>query len=98
MRCCPEHEESLRRLRASGGTALDVYRLTAHIEDLGHAESVDWDLKRCNACGTYLLSQSSEYENSGVYMTKLSDDEAARFLNSSGRERIQLLKDWYNAH
>jgi uncharacterized protein with PIN domain len=98
MRCCPEYEESLRRLRASGGTALDVYRLTAHIEDLGHAESVDWDLKRCNACGTYLLVESSESENAGVYVTKLSDGEAARFLNSKGRERIKLLKDWYNAH
>jgi hypothetical protein len=69
-----------------------------HIEDLGHAESVDWDLERCLACGSYVLQESSERENAGVYCRRLTDEQAKQFQQSHGRDRINLLKKWYNEH
>ena len=68
------------------------------VEDLGHAESVDWDLKQCSSCGTCFLQESSEYEGAGVYLTKLTDEQARQFRESQGRDRINLLKKWYNEH
>ncbi|PYP92891.1 MAG: hypothetical protein DMG65_02570 [Candidatus Angelobacter sp. Gp1-AA117] len=68
------------------------------VEELGHAESVDWDLKQCLSCGAYYLQESSEYEGAGVYFTRLTDEQAKNFRHSQGRDRINLLKQWYNEH
>ena len=61
-------------------------------------ESVDWDLGRCTACGSYLLRQWSEYAPNNTYLDKLSEDEGAELGRSQGRERVALLKRWYNDH
>jgi hypothetical protein len=68
------------------------------LEDLGHAESVDWDLGRCASCNAYLLQKWSEYAADRLYYDTLTDDEAERFRRSEGRERISLLKAWYSDH
>ena len=68
------------------------------VEELGHAESVDWDLLQCVSCSAYFLQESSEYEGTGVYLTRLTDEQAKQFRNSQGRDRINLLKKWYNDH
>jgi hypothetical protein len=68
------------------------------IEELGHAESVDWDLKQYLGCGSYILQESSEAENAGVYCTLLREEQARQFRQSQGRERMELLKKWYNEH
>ena len=68
------------------------------IEDLGHVESVDWDLGRCASCNAYLLQKRSEYAADRLSYDTLSDTEARQFQQSSGRERVSLLKAWYNDH
>ncbi len=68
------------------------------VEELGHAESVDWDLGKCLSCGAHLLRQWSEYAADKVFYDKLSDDEANAFLKSEGKERKSLLKRWYDAN
>jgi hypothetical protein len=67
-------------------------------EELGHAESVDWDLGTCTACGSDVLRQWSEYAPARVFYDKLTAQEAAAFARSEGRERVALLKRWYNDH
>jgi len=66
------------------------------VEELGHAESVDWDLGKCLSCSAHLLRQWSEYAADKVFYDKLSDEEANAFLKSQGWERKSLLKKWYN--
>lgn len=68
------------------------------VEDLGHAESVDWDLGTCPSCGSYVLRQWSEYSPLSTYYDKLTTEEGTRFRDSRGRERIILLKQWYADH
>jgi len=68
------------------------------IEELGHTESVDWDLGRCGVCGSHLLRQWSEYAPGQISCDKLSEETAAKFAASSGAARRALLKDWYNSH
>ena len=68
------------------------------VEELGRAESVDWDLGRCTGCGAYLLRQWSEYAPGRVFYDQLSDEEAAGFQAAHGIERKSLLKKWYNEH
>lgn len=68
------------------------------IEELGHVESVDWDLGRCQSCGSYLLQQWSEHAPLNVYLDRLSEVEGAMFQRSEGRVRVALLKKWYNDH
>jgi hypothetical protein len=68
------------------------------IEELGHVEAVDWDLGRCRSCGAYLLQQWSEHAPLHVYLDKLSEEEGERFRRSEGRDRLVLLKRWYNDH
>jgi hypothetical protein len=68
------------------------------IEELGHVESVDWDLGRCTSCGSYLLRQWSEYAPLHTYLDKLTEEEGVEFRNSEGRRRVSLLKRWYNDH
>ena len=65
------------------------------VEELGHVESVDWDLGKCLSCGAHLLRQWSEYAPTRVFYDKLSDDEAGAFVKSEGKERKFLLKRWY---
>jgi hypothetical protein len=67
-------------------------------EELGHVESVDWDLGSCRACGTPLLRQWSEYAPASVSYDALSDDDASALRASRDRERVMLLKAWYAAH
>ena len=68
------------------------------IEELGHAESVDWDLGRCKRCGGFLLRQWSEYAPASVFVDPLTPDEGAAFRDSRDRERVMLLKRWYADH
>jgi hypothetical protein len=67
-------------------------------EELGHTEGVDWDLVRCSSCGIYALRQWSEYAPDRIYHDPLTTEEADRFRRSAGRDRVQLLKQWYNDH
>jgi hypothetical protein len=67
-------------------------------EELGHVESVDWDLGTCDSCGAGLLRQWSEYAPASVYLDVLTAEEAERFRNTHGRERLFLLKQWYADH
>lgn len=68
------------------------------VEELGHVESVDWDLGRCTACGAWLLHQWSEYAPTRTFDDPLTDAEAEAFRTAEGRERVLLLKRWYNDH
>jgi hypothetical protein len=68
------------------------------VEELGHVESVDWDLGTCDTCGSYLLRQWSEYAPASVYVDPLTPEEGARFRDTEGRERLSLLKQWYADH
>ena len=68
------------------------------VEDLGHVESVDWDLGTCPSCGSYVLRQWSEYAPLHTYYDKLSPQEGERFRSSQGRNRVTLLKRWYADH
>jgi hypothetical protein len=70
----------------------------AIVEELGHTESVDWDLDQCASCGTYFLRQWSEYAADKVFRDKLTREEGEEFLKSEGRQRILLLKKWFNEH
>jgi hypothetical protein len=67
-------------------------------EELGHVESVDWDLVTCGACGAPMLRQWSEYAPATTYYDALTAHEAAALRASRGRERVMLLKAWYAAH
>jgi hypothetical protein len=67
-------------------------------EELGHTEGVDWDLVRCSSCGAHALRQWSEYAPDRTFHDPLTAEEAERFRRSEGRERILLLKRWYNDH
>jgi hypothetical protein len=67
-------------------------------EELGHVESVDWDLGACAACGAALLRSWSEYAPARVYYAVLTRDEANAFRASRDRERVALLKAWYADH
>ncbi len=67
-------------------------------EELGHTEGVDWDLVRCTSCGAHALRQWSEYAPDRTFHDPLTAEEAERFRRSEGRERILLLKRWYNDH
>ncbi len=69
-----------------------------HETELGHVESVDWDLGVCAACGAALLRQWSEYAPARVFYDLLTADEAAALRASRDRERVMLLKAWYAAH
>ncbi len=68
------------------------------LEELGHAESVDWDLGTCKQCGGFLLRQWSEYAPASVYVDKLTPAEGAAFRDSRDRARVMLLKQWYADH
>ncbi|HEY0615696.1 MAG TPA: hypothetical protein VGC96_13675 [Candidatus Elarobacter sp.] len=68
------------------------------VEELGHVESVDWDLGTCASCGAYLLRQWSEHAPLHTYVDLLSPEEGAAFRDSEGRARVILLKRWYNDH
>ncbi len=70
-----------------------LYKL---LEELGHAESVDWALSKCITCGALILEHSSEY--GGAYGDVLTEGEAWKFRKAQGRARIDLLKKWYNEH
>jgi hypothetical protein len=67
-------------------------------EELGHVEAVDWDLGRCRTCGSYVLQTWSPHAPDRVFYDRLTAEEGARFAASQGRERVQLLKQWYNDH
>ena len=67
-------------------------------EELGHVESVDWDLGTCTACGSHVLRQWSEYAPLRTFYDKLTAGEAAEFERSEGRGRVLLLRRWYNDH
>ncbi len=64
------------------------------IEELGKVESIEWDLGRCAACGSFLMRSWCVHPPHHGYRDKISDDQAHGFQNSSGRERLQMLKDW----
>jgi hypothetical protein len=68
------------------------------IEELGHVESVDWDLGRCAACGSYLLAQWSEYAPASTSYDALTQAEGDELKASQGRRRFDLLKRWYADH
>ncbi|HEV3088744.1 MAG TPA: hypothetical protein VGX96_16150 [Candidatus Elarobacter sp.] len=67
-------------------------------EELGHVESVDWDLVRCSSCGATSLAQWSEYAPDRTYYDPLTAEQAEQFRRTSGRERRILLKRWYADH
>jgi hypothetical protein len=68
------------------------------IEELGHVESVDWDLGRCTSCGAYLLQQWSEYAPASVFYDKLSAEDGEFLKTAEQRPRLIFLKKWYNDH
>lgn len=68
------------------------------IEELGHAESVDFDLMQCTSCGSYRMRSWSEYRSDMLFYEAMTPDEAAEFRASQGLSRKQLLKDWFNSH
>jgi hypothetical protein len=68
------------------------------IEELGHVESVDWDLGTCTSCGAYLLRQWSEYAPASVFYDKLTSDEGDYLKTAERRARLMFLKQWYADH
>lgn len=74
------------------------YEDFAFLEELGHVESVDWDLGTCKQCGGYLLRQWSEYAPASVYIDRLTPEEGTAFRDSRDRARLVLLKQWYADH
>ncbi|HYW53804.1 MAG TPA: hypothetical protein VE826_07540 [Dongiaceae bacterium] len=70
----------------------------AMIEELGHVESVDWDLGTCKTCGSYLLQQWSEYAPATVYLDKLSAEDGEYLKTAERRARLTFLKQWYADH
>ncbi|HEX3465082.1 MAG TPA: hypothetical protein VHS78_13635 [Candidatus Elarobacter sp.] len=68
------------------------------LEELGHAESVDWDLGTCKRCGSFLLRQWSEHAPASIFVDRLTTEEGTAFRESRGRARIMLLKRWYADH
>jgi hypothetical protein len=68
------------------------------VEELGHAESVDFDLVQCISCGGYRMRSWSEYRPDTLFYEAMTPDEAAEFRASQGISRKQLLKDWFNSH
>lgn len=65
------------------------------VEELGHAESIDWDLGKCANCGAYHLRTWSEYRPDALFYYRITDDHAQRFRSSEGRERIEMLKQFF---
>ena len=68
------------------------------VEELGHVEGVDWDLVQCMSCGAHFLRQWSVYAPTKAFYDRLTQEEVTGFRQSQGRERKQLLRDWYNEH
>jgi hypothetical protein len=68
------------------------------VEELGHVEGVDCDLVQCASCGAFLLQQWSVYAPTKTFYDRLTLEEATGFRQSQGRERKELLRDWYNKH
>jgi hypothetical protein len=68
------------------------------VKELGHVESVDWDLGTCRSCGAYLLQQWSEYAPSSVFYDKLSPEEGEFLKTADPRPLLTFLKKWYNDH
>jgi hypothetical protein len=66
------------------------------VEELGHAESVDFDLVQCATCHAYCLRQWSEHAPDRTFYDRLTRDEAQRFRQLQGRERKALLRAWFN--
>ena len=68
------------------------------IEELGHAESVDFDLMQCTSCGGFRMRTWSEHRPDRVFYEGMSPDQAAQLRASQGLDRKRLLKDWFNSH
>lgn len=68
------------------------------VEELGHAESVDFDLVQCATCQAYCLRQWSEHARDRTFYDPLTQEEMLRFRESQGHERKAMLRAWFNDH
>jgi len=68
------------------------------IEELGHAESVDFDLVQCTSCGAYRMRSWSEHRPDQVFYEPMTPADAGQLMASQDLDRKRLLKDWFNSH
>lgn len=65
--------------------------------DLGHAQTFDFALGRCDACGKYWMQLSSGFSRETVYLP-VSVVEAERLFSlAPGPGRKSVLSDWFDA-
>lgn len=68
------------------------------LEELGHAESVDFDLVQCSSCGAHVMRTWSEHRPDMVFNEPMTGAQATEFRASEGLERRRLLKRWFDEH
>ena len=68
------------------------------VEELGHAESVDFDLVQCASCGAFSMRTWSEHRPERIFYEAMTTEEAASLRASEGRDRKALLKRWFDDH
>ncbi len=68
------------------------------VEELGHAEGVDFDLVQCASCGAFAMRSWSEHRPDRVFYEAMTSQEAAALRLSKDGQRKNLLKQWFNQH
>ncbi len=68
------------------------------VKELGHAESVDFDLVRCESCGAFAMRSWSEHRPDSIFYEAMASEEGSELRASEGRERKALLKRWFDDH